>query len=100
MLRIDEEYYITADDKQFVLMRRYKPTKEVKNKKSDKEYTECVIGYCSSIITALNKYRKEQMLKWTAHEQMSADVLIAKIRQMDKELLEKLSLFDDMKEAT
>lgn len=98
MIKLDNEYYIEADSMQFILRRKYAPTKTVEGKKN-KEYVIKDVGYFASIMTAINRYRKEQMLKWTAEERLTLQTFVDKMNEMDTALLKKLRRVGDIDES-
>lgn len=91
LIKLDNEYFITADTRSFVLNRKYKPEAPKKSGLKPRETAESVIGYYSNITHLLNAYRKEQMLKWVDGEKLTLDQLCDRINEMDAALTKKLS---------
>ena len=95
MIKLDEEYFITADNS-FVLHRKYKGEAPKNKSLKTKEVTEQVLGYYGSISHLLNRYRKEQMLKWIGNEKISLEQLCDRINEMDEKLMKKLKRLEEM----
>lgn len=102
MVKIDDNYRIVSDGKQFQLVKTYKPERAPVGGRKPKEVTETVCGYYSNILHALNAYRKQRMLEWVEHEKLTFDQLIERIAEMDKKLTAKMKAkgFDEMEEKT
>ena len=91
LIKLDEEYFVTADTRSFVLNRRYKAETPKNKNVKQREMSESVVGYYSNIVHLLNAYRKEQMLKWIAEEKLTLEKLCDRINEMDTALTKKLS---------
>lgn len=96
LIKLDNEYYVTADTRSFVLNRKYKPEAPKKSDLKPRETTESVVGYYSNIAHLLNAYRKEQMLKWVDGEKLTLEQLCDRINEMDATLTKKLSKLQQM----
>ena len=92
-IKLDNEYAIVADTYNVILKRTYKPThKPVRGEQRD--IAEDVIGYYSSITSAVMAYRKEKVKTWVAGEIMTLDALLDRIEALDKTMTKRLSGYD------
>ena len=92
-IKLDSEYAITADPYNVILKRTYKPThKPVRGEQRD--IAEDVIGYYSSIASAVMAYRREMVKTWVVGEVMTLDALFDRIEALDKKLLKRLAVDD------
>lgn len=94
MLKLDDEYFITADQTNFVLTRKYKPTKDPIRGKA-RDVTETVLGYYGSVKNALMRYRQERIRDWVAHDRMDLAELVDRIVSMDDVLKNKLKRLEE-----
>ena len=90
---MDNEYAITADSYNVILKRMYKPTRKPM-KGEQRDIAEDVIGYYSSIASAVMAYRREMVKTWVAGEIMTLDALLDRIEALDKKLLKRLAVDD------
>ena len=95
MIKLDNEYYITSDGYQYILMRRYKPT-QIPKKGNPKEYTERTIGYFSSLTLTLNRYRKEMLMTAVSSQDVTLNEFIDIVRAIDRDMLMVLRRIDQM----
>ena len=96
LLKIDDEYYLTADTRQFILHRKYKGEGPKNKLLKARDETESVIGFYGSIASAINGYRKEIMLKTVAEEKLSIDQMCERINTMDTTLASKMKRFNGL----
>lgn len=96
LIKLDEEYFVTADTRSFVLNRRYKAEAPKNKNVKQREMSESVVGYYGNIVHLLNAYRKEQMLKWIGEEKLTLETLCDRINEMDTALVKKLSRLQQM----
>lgn len=90
MIKLDNEYYVTADTRNFALVRRYKGGAPQNKKLKQRDECESVVGYYGNMTHVIAAYRKEQMLTWAAHDNISIEQLCERVIQMDAELSKKL----------
>ena len=91
MIKLDNEYYVTADTRSFMLNRKYKPDAPKNKLAKSRDEAETVVGYYGNIANVINAYRKEQMLKWVGSERLSLEQLCDRINEMDAAIGKKLS---------
>ena len=96
LIKLDDEYFVTADTRSFILNRRYKAEVPKNKNMKQKEMTESVVGYYSNMIHLINAYRKEQMLKWVGNEKLTLESLCDRINEVDAVLTKKLSRLQQM----
>lgn len=98
MLKLDDEFFITADGTQFILKRRHKTEKELVAGRKAKEETDSIVGYYASVATAINRYRKEQMMNWVGNEKISLQQLCDRITELDAALKKKMRQLIEMED--
>lgn len=96
MLKLDEEYYVRVDQMNFILLKKYKPTK-APTKGVAKDMAETVVGYYASIPTLLKRYRTERMRGWIDSGKMDLDDLCTRIVALDEILMKQMDKFDNLK---
>ena len=91
MIKLDDEYFITADTRQFVVNRRQKTMHEyVAGHKVKNDTTETVVGYYNSVASAINGYRKEKQLRLVGEEKLTLPQFCERVAEMDAEITKKL----------
>lgn len=98
MLKLDSEYYITADVMSFQLVRKYKPTKEATGGRKTRDEKESVIGYYPNVASCINRYRIEQMKNWVASEKMNLEQFCDRITELDATLKKKMRQLVEMED--
>ena len=94
MLKLDPEYYVTADERQVILHHRYKPTKPPINGKPARETTEEVIGYYSSLLHAIQAYRRV-MERTFINDSKTIPELIEKMEALDAKIVKGMKFEKD-----
>lgn len=90
MIKVDENYFITADKYGFQLVQKYKTDKNVVAGRKTKEDQQRTVGYYTTLIGALNAYRKANVLSWVEHDRMTFDALITRITELDQKIMAKM----------
>ena len=91
MIKIDDEYFITADPKQFIVNRRQKTTHEyVAGHKVKNETNDTIVGYYNSVASAINGYRKDKQLRLVGEEKLTLPQFCERVAEMDAEITKKL----------
>lgn len=89
MIKLDNEYYLTADQYNVVLKRKYRSdAKPIKGEK--RELTEDTVGYFSTISAAVMAYRRVMTREWIAHDNVTLAELYEKLVKLDQKILKNL----------
>lgn len=90
MVKLDGEYYITADKYGLQLRRRYKPGKCPIPGRTQKDEAETVVGYYGSLLGVLNGYRRAIVNEIITEERLTLNEMVERIAEMDKQIVAKL----------
>lgn len=82
MVRLDDEYRIEADERQFKLVWKHKPEGRIV-KGDRREYTEETVGYFTTLRSLLEMYRKRKQYKMVEEEKLTTGQLIDRIVELD-----------------
>lgn len=95
MLKLDDEYYVKTDALSFILMKKYRPTKDpIKGAK--RETTESIVGFYATMAHLLNRYRTEKMREWIDSGKMDLKELCERIVEFDEKLMKQMKRFDNI----
>lgn len=96
MLKIDDEFCLSADQQNFRLVRKRKAGERPGGKEKKNDTVEETVGYFISVESAIRRYRRERMRDWVEHDRMTLETLCDRIQKMDEELARKLDRLKEL----